>query len=101
MTNQTKFHRKILKFAEKSKKKDFLKKTVIRLLGPPQLPEKKFLFKKNCAGYYVRVGLHEYSIMMKIQMEILDFLIVRFLQNMALKSLKLLVKIHMLAIGAN
>ncbi len=28
-------------FAEKIKKKDFFEKTVIRLFGPPQLPEKK------------------------------------------------------------
>jgi hypothetical protein len=47
-------------FAEKIEKIDFLKKTVIRLLGTPQLPEKKFLFKKNFMGDYLRVGLHEY-----------------------------------------
>jgi hypothetical protein len=47
MTKLPKFHQKILIFAEKIEKKDFLKKPVIRLLGPPQLPGKKFLFKKN------------------------------------------------------
>ena len=60
MTKLTEFHLKILIFGEKIKKKDFLKKPVIRVLGPPQLPEKKFLFKKKCVGDYLRVGLHEY-----------------------------------------
>ena len=60
MTKLTKFHPKKLIFAEKIEKKDFLKKPVIRLLGPPYLPEKKFLFKKKCMVDYLRVGLHEY-----------------------------------------